>query len=127
MEHKAKRAGKHYDIRFEKPSSSKWASFACRTIPKDTGTKVLAIRTADHSKRNALFTGTIDTGLYGAGILDKVDGGKCDIIKFTDRHIVVDFKGSLLKGVYHFINTNVIRKSGKRENKEYLLFKGKVG
>jgi bifunctional non-homologous end joining protein LigD len=126
VEHLAKRAGKHYDIRFEKPSSSKWASFACRTIPKNTGTKVLAIKTNDHSKRNALFTGTIKSGQYGAGTLTKIDGGKCDVIKFTVSHIVVDFKGTLLKGIYHFVNTHVIRKSGDRKNQEYLLFKGKI-
>lgn len=124
IKHMAKRAGPHTDLRFEMPNSKNWASFVLHTIPKKEGMKVLAIRTNNHSKKNALFTGTIKSG-YGAGTLKRDDGGKCDIIKYSSNHIVVDFKGSLLKGVYHFVNIGVIRRKNSRQ-KKYLFFKGKV-
>ena len=59
-EHKAKKAGTHYDLRFQIPNSSKWASFACRKeIPTKPGQKILAVRTHDHSQKEALFIGKI--------------------------------------------------------------------
>lgn len=124
IKHHAKRAGLHTDLRFEIPRTKSWASFVLHTIPKDIGKKVLTIRTNNHSKKNALFTGTIKKG-YGAGTLKKIDGGKCDIIKYTDKHIVIEFKGTLLKGLYHFVNIGIIRK-GTGNQKKYLFFKGKI-
>lgn len=125
IEHSAKRAGKHYDIRFQIPKLNMWASFACRKeIPIKPGVKILAVRTHDHSQKEALFTGKIESG-YGAGTLKKWDGGSCDIIKYSTSHISIDFKGSKLKGIYHFVNTGVIDKKSKG-GKSYILFKGRV-
>jgi len=122
-EHHAKRAGLHYDLRFKMPSSVNWASFAVRKgIPLEYGKKVLAIKTTDHSPEEAEFVGKIESG-YGAGELKKWDDGPCDIIKYSDNHIVIDFKGHKVKGIYHLINTGTMNKSDK--GKSYLLFKGK--
>lgn len=125
VEHDAKRAGKHLDLRFEMPNSKLWASFVIKTIPKEENLKVLAIKTNNHNKQNALYTGTIKSG-YGAGTLKREDGGKCNIIKYSNNQITIDFKGSILKGIYHLIFIGVIRKRKNGKQKKYLFFKGKI-
>ncbi len=125
VEHDAKKARLHWDVRFIMPKSKIWASFAVRKgVPLKPGKKVLAVRTHDHTEKEALFLGTIKDG-YGAGRLKKWDDGVCIVHKFGPGHILVDFKGRKVKGIYHFISTGVIdRKEFKR--KQYMLFKGKI-
>ncbi len=125
VKHDAKKARLHYDLRFKMPKSKNWASFAVRKgVPTETGQKVLAVKTHDHSEKEALFLGIIKTG-YGAGKLTKFDSGSCVIHKYHSSHITIEFKGSKIKGIYHLINTGVFN---KREYKKqhYLLFKGGV-
>jgi len=123
MEHKANRAGLHFDLRFKMPKSKGWDSFAVRKgVPTLPGRKVLAVRTTVHSEREALLTGKIEKG-YGAGTLTEWDGGSCDIIKYTDKHIVLDLKGRKVKGIYHMSSTGFIDKDFNK--KSYILFKGK--
>ncbi len=124
IKHQAKRAGLHYDLRFKMPKSNLWASFAVRKgVPTKPGQKVLAIKTHNHTRKEALFTGEIKEG-YGAGKLTKWDGGSCTIIKYGTGHIVLDFKGSKVKGIYHLVSTGVIDKNYKKQT--YMLFKGKA-
>jgi len=122
--HLAKRAGKHWDIRFQIPDKPHlWASFASRKEPPlKTGIKTMVIRTHDHTKKEALFTGEIKEG-YGTGKLSVWDEGKCQIEKFTNKHIVIIFEGRKLKGKYHFLSTSMILKN--REKRSYLFFKAK--
>lgn len=123
-EHHAKRAGLHWDLRFQMPKSKMWASFAVRKgVPKDVGKKVLAVRTHDHKRDEALLTGKIESG-YGAGTFKEWDRGSCIIHKYSDAHIAIEFKGRKIKGVYHLINVTV--KDRKIEGKQYWLFKGKT-
>lgn len=123
IHHKAKRAGDHRDLRFKMPGSSNWASFAIRKdIPTKTGQKVLAVRTHDHTTKEALFTGKIESG-YGAGTLKKWDGGSCIIGKYSSAHMKIEFKGSKLKGVYHLVNLGVMNR--KYDKNQYMFFKGK--
>lgn len=126
IEHRAKKAGLHYDLRFKKPTGKKWASFAVpKGIPLKVGQKVLAIRTNDHSEKDATFTGSLEKG-YGAGIFKRHDGGSCIIEKFSDNHIAVNFKGSKMKGLYHLVSTVVVgRKKRTTKEKTFFLFKGK--
>jgi bifunctional non-homologous end joining protein LigD len=125
VEHHAKRAGLHYDLRFKMPDSTNWMSFAVRKgVPLEYGKKVLAVRTNDHSPEEALFLGKIESG-YGAGELKKWDDGECDILKNDKSHIIIDFKGKKVKGLYHLINTGVMDKT--YNGKSYMLFKGKSG
>jgi hypothetical protein len=125
VEHKAKKAGTHFDLRFQIPKSKNWASFAVRKgVPLKPGIRVLAIKTHNHSKKEALFIGTIESG-YGAGILKKWDGGSCTILKYKPSNIAIDFKGSKVKGLYYLINTGVMDKS-KYKKSQYMLFKGKL-
>jgi bifunctional non-homologous end joining protein LigD len=123
VKHEAKRAGIHYDLRFEMPNSKLWASFAVpKGVPTEPGQKVLAVRTHDHSKEEALFLGTIAQG-YGAGKLTKWDGGTCIVRRFDEKHMAVEFKGSKVKGLYHLIKSPY---GGKFKQKQYFLFKGKI-
>ncbi len=123
-EHKAKRAGLHWDLRFVIPKSKLWASFAVRKgVPLKPGTKVLAVRTHDHKRDEALLTGKLDSG-YGAGTFKEWDRGKCVIHKYSTAHMAIEFKGKKVKGLYHLINTGVVDKNYK--GLQYFLFKGKV-
>lgn len=124
MKHNADKAGLHYDLRFKMPKSNDWASYAVpKGVPTSPGKKVLAIKTTVHSEKEALLTGHITDG-YGAGKLSKWDGGSCDIIKYDDSHVTIEFKGSKIKGIYHLISTGVMDKDFKKPT--YLLFKGKA-
>ena len=101
----------HYDIRF-KVKKNKWASFAIiKGIPLE-GKKSLAIRTKDHGRISALFTGKTKNGR-----ITKIDSGLCEILKYNKKHIVINFYGSQLKGIYHFVYV-----LGKED--QYLIFKG---
>ena len=123
MKHQANRAGLHFDLRFKMPNSKDWDSFAVRKgVPTLPGKKVLAVRTTVHSEKEALLVGKIEKG-YGAGTLTEWDGGSCDILKYTDKHIVLDLKGRKVKGIYHMTSTGYIDK--KFDKKSYMLFKGK--
>jgi bifunctional non-homologous end joining protein LigD len=123
MKHKAKKAGLHYDLRFRMSDSTMWASFAVpKGVPTKPGKKVLAIRTKDHTKKGALITGRIKEG-YGTGTLEVWDIGRCDIIKYSDKHILLDLYGRKVKGKYHLIST--IR-AGDKDKTSFFLFKGKL-
>ena len=124
VEHDAKKARLHFDLRFKMPNSKIWASYAVRKgVPLKPGQKVLAVRTHDHTESEALFIGTIKTG-YGAGKLKKWDDGQCIIHKYSPSHIAIEFKGRKVKGMYHMVSTGVIDRNYKKQT--YILFKGKV-
>ena len=125
VKHDAIKAKLHYDLRFKMPKKNNWASFAVRKgVPTKTGTKVLAIRTHDHTPKEALFLGTIEKGKYGAGKLTKWDDGSCTITKYSTAHMVVEFKGRKVKGLYHMVSTGVMNKR-EFKKKSFMLFKGK--
>ena len=126
-EHDAIRKGKHWDLRFEIPNSKNWASFVFNKFPPlKPAERVYVPRAPDHSEVNALFVGEIKEGEYGAGKLTEVDSGDCDIHKYTNSHIVIDFKGKKIKGVYHFVSTSVFGKKNRYSKKVYAFFKGKL-
>ncbi len=123
--HEAKRAGKHWDLRFEIPNSKNWASFAFKKTAPDLvhGNQKIGIsRTHDHSEKEALFIGTIESG-YGAGVLKKYDSGTCEVLKFSSNSIKVDFEGSKLKGIYNFVKIKSFDKTANPNR--FLFFKGK--
>ncbi|MCK5605170.1 3'-phosphoesterase [Candidatus Pacearchaeota archaeon] len=124
--HEAKRAGLHFDLRI-RIDKDKWASFVVRKgIPEKPGKRHLAIRTHDHSDKEALMVGIIDDG-YGAGKLSVYDKGECIIEKYKNAHMVFEFKGKKIKGIYHLINTAVVRNRVKDyKGQQYFLFKSKL-
>lgn len=120
VKHEAKKAGLHYDFRFRLERSQMWASFAVpKGVPLKEGEKVLAIRTPDHNKKDALLTGTLASG-YGAGKFTMHDRGTCEILKYSDKHISIKLNGKKFKGIYHLFH---IAKETKQ--KQYFLFKGR--
>ena len=125
-DHKADRAGYHQDLRFQIPKSRNWASYAVpKGVPDKPGYKVLAIRTHDHTEKEALFIGDIPPGEYGSGTLTIFDEGLCKLEKFSSAHIIITFQGSKLKGIYHLVSIGNISRE-KFKQRQYLLFKSKV-
>lgn len=124
VQHEAKRAGKHWDLRFQIPGDKNWASFALRKQP-DTikpGEKIGAVKTHLHSEEEALFLGTIESG-YGAGILKEYDSGFCNIVKYTSKSISINFHGKKLKGVYNLLQVKNFDRNA--DPKMFVFFKGK--
>jgi ribonucleoside-diphosphate reductase alpha chain len=129
MEHLAKRSGRHYDLRFRRPYSKMWDSFATKKeIPPDPGKRIILWKTTLHTEEDALLTGRIESG-YGAGILKKVDGDECIIKKYKKyeasggAHFIVEFKGKKLKGIYHFFHPQTLDK--KYPKNAFMFFKGR--
>jgi bifunctional non-homologous end joining protein LigD len=126
--HDAIKRGKHYDLRFQIPNSSNWASFATtKELPKQPGESLYIVRANDHSEKEALFTGTIPEGEYGAGTLKVWDSGSCTISKYSPYHIIIDFHGSKLKGIYQFLNVGIFGGKQSYKKKVWKFFKSKVG
>lgn len=125
--HDALIRGKHWDLRYTIPNSKNWDSFALNEFPPlEPGKRIYIVRTNLHSREEALFLGEIPEGEYGAGKISRVDKGKCEIIKYSNAHIVIDFKGKKLKGIYHFVNTAVFGKNRNYKKKVFAFFKGKI-
>jgi len=126
-DHKARRAGYHQDLRFQDPKNMKnWYSFAVpKKVPLNPGEKVLAIQTHVHTEEEALFQGEIPPKEYGGGIITVFDQGVCRIEKLTSAHIVIQFQGAKIKGLYHMVSLGNVKKS-KFKQKQYLLFKSKM-
>ena len=125
VDHHAIKAQYHQDLRFKQPNSNFWDSFAVRKgVPLKPGIRVLAIQTHKHSESEALFTGIIPEG-YGKGEIKKFDGGNCEIIKYTKFHIVLNFKGKKINGIYHLVRA-FHSKQSKKQERQYLLFKGNI-
>jgi hypothetical protein len=124
--HEAIKRGLHWDVRFQIPNSKNWASFSTsKEIPTKPNERIYIVRSNDHSEKEALYTGTIPSGEYGAGKLIKIEDGDCDIRKYTNSHIIIDFKGKVLHGVYHIINVATFGKRRDYSKKVYAFFKAK--
>jgi bifunctional non-homologous end joining protein LigD len=122
--HGAYRAGFHQDLRI-RIAKNKWASFAVpKSIPLYPGKKVLAIRTHDHTDKEALMVGTIAKGKYGAGKLSVFDEGSVIIVKFDSAHIKIALRGATIAGIYHLISTGVVNRN-EYNKQQYMLFKSK--
>ena len=107
----------HYDFRLEMDGVLRsWA--VPKEPPKKAGTRRLAIQTEDHPLAYADFEGEIPEGEYGAGKVEIWDKGTFELLKRTEKEIVVSLHGDKLKGDYVLIRT----KYGKEE-KGWLFFK----
>jgi DNA ligase D-like protein (predicted 3'-phosphoesterase) len=103
-EHKAKKAGLHYDLRLEWHNGAVM-SFAMRYIlPTTPGVKRLAIEQPLHDQDSLDFEGVIKEG-YGAGELRKIDSGDYDLIKESEKELILFLKGKTLQGTYVMLNT----------------------
>jgi len=104
QEHDATRAGKHFDLRFERGNVAKSFAVPKHTMPS-TGEKVLAIQVQDHPVSFMKWEGTVPEGTYGAGNIRIFDQGEYRINRWTDDVIDVTFEGNKIKGRYVFIHT----------------------
>ena len=89
QEHKAKRAGKHYDLRLVGPKSTKAHSWALPKgrLPTKKDKMLLAMQQATHTKNYALnFTGEIPEG-YGAGTVTMPIKEKVKMLKMTPDRV----------------------------------------
>jgi len=119
INHQAKKAGTHTDLRVRIPGKQSYWSWAIRKgMPPEPGNKVITIQTTIHSKSEAHFVGTIEIG-YGKGTLEKIDSGPCEVIKSHSNHFQIVFHGSKIKGTYHLIRFS------KMPEKMYIIFKSK--
>ena len=103
-EHRAKRAGLHYDLRIRVGDVLKDWAFR-KPIPLENGIKRLGIEQPDHHPSWLEFEGEIKDG-YGAGEL-----------RIWDRGVILEFKyeNDKLEGIF----------SGQRIEGKYLLMKSK--
>lgn len=123
LNHDANVAGFHQDLRLKKPKKNKWISFAIPdSIPLKEGIRVTAIRTYDHTTKSAIRTGLFNHG-YGAGTLTTFDEGICILHKNLINHIVIEFKGKKIKGIYHLIKKT---HQPKFKKQYYIMFKGRL-
>jgi len=111
-EHRARRAGLHYDLRLELEGVLK--SWAFRKMPPTKpGIRRLGIPQPDHSLSYAEFEGVIKEG-YGAGVVKIWDKGEFELLEYEpDRKIAFYARGGILRGRYIMINIG----------KGWLLFK----
>lgn len=100
QEHKADKAGLHYDLRIENNCILK--SWATRKLPQLISgelKRIALFQTPDHDPTWFNFSGEIESG-YGKGTVSIWDTGAIKIIKWTDDKIMINFKGSKLSGNY---------------------------
>lgn len=94
----------HWDFRLEVEGVLKsWA--IPKGPPEAPGIRRLAIQTEDHPMDYIDFEGVIAEGQYGAGRVVIWDRGTYDVEKFEPREIVVNLRGTRLRGLYVLVRT----------------------
>lgn len=89
QEHKAKRAGKHYDLRLVQPLTDRAHSWALpkARLPKRGDKMLLAVQQPTHKRDYALhFTGTLPAG-YGAGTVTMPIKERVRVLKMTPDRV----------------------------------------
>lgn len=109
IEHKAVKAGLHYDLRLQRNAAVPLVEFYDSwVLPKGIKGKFpkLAIPTEIHSKKGGEFEGTISEG-YGKGKLKIRDTGSMTYLKKTDNEISFSLKGKKINGDFALIKTKI--------------------
>jgi hypothetical protein len=86
QEHKANRAGQHFDLRLGDPKTGHGHSWALRKLPAP-GEKVLAKQQPTHSIPYFDFKGEIKKG-YGAGKVQTHTRSKAEVLRSTEDKVV---------------------------------------
>jgi DNA ligase D-like protein (predicted 3'-phosphoesterase) len=103
-EHRAKKAGLHYDLRIRFGDSLKDWAFR-KVIPTEPNIKRLGIEQEDHHPSWLDFEGQIQDG-YGAGELRIWDKGQIEILQVVeDTKIIFNCKGQKVLGKYLLIKS----------------------
>ena len=103
-EHKARRAGLHYDLRIKVGDVLKDWAFR-KSIPEQVGVKRLGIKQGDHDPIWLDFEGTIEDG-YGAGEITIWDKGDLILKSVEDKKIVGIFNGRKISGSYVLVEAS---------------------
>jgi DNA ligase D-like protein (predicted 3'-phosphoesterase) len=104
QEHKADKAGLHYDFRLSDHGVLK--SWAVRKLPDALqGKLVLAKEVEDHPLEYAAFEGEIPAGQYGAGTVKIWDKGTYETLSRDDKKWHIRLSGEQLNGPFVLINT----------------------
>lgn len=86
QEHRAKRAGLHYDLRLGDPTTKFAHSWALRNLPTSSHKPVLAIQQPTHSLQYMSWSGSIEQG-YGAGEVRLLRFTKAEVLESDNDHI----------------------------------------
>jgi bifunctional non-homologous end joining protein LigD len=90
----------HFDFRLEKDGVFKsWA--VPKGIPKEPGTKRLAIQVEDHDLAFGDFEGQIPEGQYGAGTIRIWDSGVYEPLRWAGDQIDFRLEGNQVAGEFH--------------------------
>jgi bifunctional non-homologous end joining protein LigD len=95
----------HWDFRLERDGVLvSWA--VPKGIPPDPKQNHLAVHVEDHPLSYIDFAGEIPEGNYGAGGVSIWDKGTYEVIKWTDREVMVVLHGKRVEGRYVLFQTN---------------------
>jgi len=116
-EHLAKRAGRHFDIRFEKDGVLKsWTTRKLEFLLNDESKKISLFKTPDHNLDWLSFEGEIKDG-YGAGIVKIWDSGTYKLLYWTEESKILKISGEKINGLFVIHNTKI--------DGQYLFFRKK--
>lgn len=85
QEHNAKRAGLHWDLRFENNGVLESWVLPRASLPEGD-TKFLAIKVNDHDWDYRNFEGVIESG-YGAGTVKLIHAGEVEVLEYRDTKV----------------------------------------
>jgi len=95
----------HWDFRLERDGVLvSWA--VPKGIPPDPKRNNLAVHVEDHPLNYIDFAGEIPEGNYGAGGVSIWDQGTYEVVKWSDREVMVDLHGERVEGRYVLFQTN---------------------
>jgi bifunctional non-homologous end joining protein LigD len=94
----------HWDFRLERDGVLvSWA--VPKGIPPDPKRNHLAVHVEDHPLSYIDFAGEIPDGNYGAGAVTVWDRGTYEVVKWSDREVMVDLHGKRVEGRYVLFQT----------------------
>jgi bifunctional non-homologous end joining protein LigD len=93
----------HYDLRLERGGVlMSWA--VPKGVPLERGRRHLAVHVEDHPLEYASFEGEIPAGQYGAGTVERFDGGTYELLEEKpDGGLTVRLHGERLDGVWSLV------------------------
>ena len=94
----------HWDLRLEHDGVL-WSWALPRGVPRDPARNHLAVRTEDHPLEYIDFAGDIPSGNYGAGSMAVWDRGVYELVKHTEREVVVILHGGRVSGRHALFRT----------------------
>lgn len=104
QEHKAKKAGLHYDFRIALQGKAlSWATK--KLFPTQPGSSIALFRQPDHTVEYMSFSGTLPEG-YGAGSVRVMEKGKVGVVESDPRKIRFVITTKKGNNEYLLINTN---------------------